>query len=110
MSYYDIPERPLEPPYYEPVDYCHLCGNDIFNGEEIYEIEGDWYCEDCIYNGYKLPYIPRKNTPVGNCAECSESLYNDQETYKLNDNLYCEECIDNLHTEAYERGNPFESI
>lgn len=48
MSYYDIPERPLEPPYYEPIGYCAECGNEIFEGEEIYEIQNNWFCEECI--------------------------------------------------------------
>ena len=110
MSYYEALERPLNLNCCETIGYCRECGNDIFNGQEIYEIDENWYCEECVNEEHILPYIPRENAPIGYCEECSESLYNDQDVYKLDKNLYCEKCIKNLHTQAYERGNPFENI
>lgn len=52
MNYYDIPERPLEPPYYEPIGYCAECGGEIYEGQDIYEIQKEWFCEDCIAYSY----------------------------------------------------------
>ena len=34
-----------EPPVFAE---CSLCGNDILDGDDYYEINGDYYCEDCI--------------------------------------------------------------
>lgn len=39
---------PMEPEYPSPIGYCVECGKDIYSGEEIWEIRGEWYCEDCI--------------------------------------------------------------
>lgn len=27
---------------------CSECGNEILDGEDYYDIDGDFYCEDCI--------------------------------------------------------------
>ena len=49
---YDVPERTswLEPKESEAVDFCSECNQDIFAGEEYYEIGNDSYCERCIEN------------------------------------------------------------
>ncbi len=39
---------PMEPEYPNPIGYCTECGKDIYSGEDIWEIHGEWYCEDCI--------------------------------------------------------------
>ena len=50
MVGYELPEPKeyAEPSSIAPIGYCSECGNDIFFGEEIWEIHGDWYCESCI--------------------------------------------------------------
>lgn len=53
-----IPERPLEPPEDKIFGYCDHCGGEIYEGEEVYEIEGDIIHEDCL-----LDYV-RKNLAV----------------------------------------------
>ena len=56
----------------EPVTYCEECGCEIY-GDEIYEIDGRYYCEDCCFyceyhNCYELgEYIYIKN--YGNVCE-----------------------------------------
>lgn len=47
---YGLPERRnwLEPSEPEAIGYCAKCREDIFEGEEIWEINGKWYCEYCI--------------------------------------------------------------
>lgn len=27
---------------------CAYCGRDIMDGETVYMIDDDWYCEDCV--------------------------------------------------------------
>ena len=51
MSYYNIPERPLDPP--EPkareVYRCAMCGCVIYEGDEYWDIPGyGQCCETCI--------------------------------------------------------------
>ena len=51
MSYYDIPERPLDPP--EPtlrkVYTCAICDEPIYEGQDYFEIPGlGPCCEGCI--------------------------------------------------------------
>ena len=30
MSYWDVPERPLEPPEDKPIGYCDCCGGEVY--------------------------------------------------------------------------------
>lgn len=48
-----IPERPLEPPEDKIYGYCAHCGGEIYEGEEIYEIDGEEVHEDCLYDFVK---------------------------------------------------------
>ena len=36
----------------EPVDYCKQCGDPLWEGDEIYAIDGG-ICEECLKNGYR---------------------------------------------------------
>lgn len=51
-SYYEygLPERRnwLEPDEPETIGFCAECGEDIFEGEDVWEVKGKWYCEHCI--------------------------------------------------------------
>ena len=38
----------------EPVCHCELCGDDIYAGETIYEIDDNIICEKCIENSRKI--------------------------------------------------------
>ena len=37
-----------EPPEAEKIFTCELCGEDICNGEECYDIDGEKYHEECV--------------------------------------------------------------
>lgn len=37
-----------EPPLGSAVGTCAFCGRDIYGGEKVYVIDGDWYCTDCV--------------------------------------------------------------
>ena len=45
---YEVPDRNLDPP--EDVIYgrCPFCGEDIYEGEEIVELDGCEYHEECF--------------------------------------------------------------
>lgn len=47
---YDVPEPRywLEPPTPDTVGYCSECGQDIYAGEDVWEIKGELYCEYCM--------------------------------------------------------------
>lgn len=51
MSYYDIPERPLDPPEdTRAVVYrCRICDGEILEGDDYYNVPGlGFCCEECI--------------------------------------------------------------
>ena len=51
MSYYDIPERPLDPPEdtRDCVYRCRICDDEIREGDDCYYIPGYGpCCEECI--------------------------------------------------------------
>lgn len=51
MSYYDIPERPLDPPEdRRAVVYrCRICDGEIREGDDYYNVPGlGPCCEECI--------------------------------------------------------------
>lgn len=45
---WDFPELPLEPPEDKPVGYCAHCGQEIYEGETVYDIDGELIHEDCL--------------------------------------------------------------
>ena len=46
MSYWNVPERPLEPPEEKPVAHCDFCDGEIYEGEAVYRIDGELIHED----------------------------------------------------------------
>ena len=48
MSWYNIPEPPLDPPEDVVFATCDHCGGEIYEGEEYYYIDGQYICEDCL--------------------------------------------------------------
>lgn len=56
MSYFDIPERPLDPPEDRRarVYRCAICGEDILEGDDYYNIPGlGPCCEPCIDDAHR---------------------------------------------------------
>lgn len=47
--YLTTPPECNEKPMYE----CCVCGSEIYEGDEYYEINGDIYCEECIESEFK---------------------------------------------------------
>ena len=47
---YDVsePRNYLEPVVGETIGECCECYDDILAGDDIWEIQGNWYCERCI--------------------------------------------------------------
>ena len=45
-----LPERPLEPPEEKPIAYCDYCGGEIYEGETVYNIDGQLIHEDCLHD------------------------------------------------------------
>lgn len=43
-----------EPPVFAE---CVGCGIDIMDGDDYYDIDGDYYCEDCIYERRKTAEV-----------------------------------------------------
>ena len=51
-----LPGCPLEedPPIF---DYCEACGEEIYDGDEYYEIGGHKFCEACVSGGYRTAEV-----------------------------------------------------
>lgn len=70
MAMYDIPERPLDPPEDVIVGYCDYCGGEIYEGEEVYEIDGDVVHEDCLLDYVKENMAVKKEACIYAEAYC----------------------------------------
>lgn len=46
--FYGFPEPPLDPPEDVVVGYCACCGDEIYEGDDVYEIDGDLIHDDCL--------------------------------------------------------------
>lgn len=56
MSYYNVPERPLDPPEdtRKRVYSCAICGEPIREGDDYYDIHKlGPCCEECIEESHK---------------------------------------------------------
>ena len=42
------PERPLEPPEDKIYGLCYFCGGEIYEGDTVYVIDGQYIHEDCL--------------------------------------------------------------
>lgn len=36
---------------------CDSCGTKIYDGEEYYELNGQYFCEDCVEEGRKIAEV-----------------------------------------------------
>ncbi len=57
------PELSIEPPEDIIFGYCAFCGGEIYDGETIYRIDGDYIHEDCLADFAKKYF-----------ADCKEEL------------------------------------
>lgn len=48
MRFFSSIEPPLDPPEDVVIGYCACCGGEIYEGEDIYEIDGDLIHDDCL--------------------------------------------------------------
>ena len=46
----NAPERPV-------FDCCEICGADIYDGDDYYELNGHKYCETCVREGFKTAEV-----------------------------------------------------
>ncbi len=53
-GYYRCPSNCPNASSPAPYCKCEICGKDIYEGDEYYEIDGHAYCEDCIWNSSKI--------------------------------------------------------
>ena len=47
------PNAPEPPKFGE----CKVCGADIFEGDDYYEIDGEYWCEPCVYDARRTAEV-----------------------------------------------------
>ena len=53
MNRIDSMSRFAEPEEVKPVCACDWCGTDLYEGSEVFTVNGDTYCEaECVANAY----------------------------------------------------------
>ena len=68
----------------EEYGFCVICGEEfLFN--ELYEFEGDLFCEDCL----------ESNTEI--CTHCGQRILNSENAGSESQPL-CEDCYDSYYT------------
>jgi len=65
-------------------NFCYSCGECLLENDEIYEVDGEWYCSDCFFERFVI------------CANCGEYIEID-EAYEVDDEWYCSSC----HSEGF---------
>lgn len=70
MNLWNIPERPLEPPEDVVVGECDHCGGEIYEGEEVYDIDGYTVHEDCLLDFVKDRMAVRREAEIYAKAYC----------------------------------------
>ena len=66
---------------------CNSCGAEIFDGDDVYAVDGDFVCEDCAEEN-------------GNICECGN--------FKKAEYEKCYECFNNKEEEDDDNDYPFE--
>ena len=80
------------PPEDRNYPLCDCCGNSI-SPEEVYNIRGKYYDEDCAKEMCREYVIDEAWT----CEGCEETL--EEMFYKVGDDCYCEQCFDDYFRE-----------
>jgi len=77
-----------------PVFICSGCGEDIYEGEDVYHLLGEQYCERCI----------EESTRVADedliCFLYDEVIHEGEEYFEIMDKVICAQCVDDAREEA----------
>lgn len=84
--------RRLCPPEDRPHPLCKCCGNPI-SDDELYNIRGGYYDEDCAKEMCREYVIDEAWT----CEGCDETL--DEMFFLVGDDCYCETCFEDYFRE-----------
>lgn len=49
-----VPDIRLDPPEVKAVLNCDLCGDEIFEGDYYYDLNGEVICENCVESARKV--------------------------------------------------------
>ena len=80
------------PPEDRNYPLCECCGNPI-SPEEVYNIRGRYYDEDCAKEMCR-EYVIDEPAECSGCEETLEEMF-----YKVGDDCYCEQCFDRYSKE-----------
>lgn len=74
---------------------CSGRGEEIFEGDDYWDILGEQFCEECIKNAKTEA---EQNGFV--CVNCGHEICEGEDYWNIMDRPFCEECIDKAKGEA----------
>lgn len=73
---------------------CSGCGEDIYDGEDVYQILGEQYCERCIEESARIA----EEELV--CFVSDEVIHVGEEYFEIMDKVICTPCVNDAREEA----------
>lgn len=85
-----MPCHPRCPNAPEPkiIEVCVVCGQEIREGEEYFEMEGQSYCTDCLTKTF-----PDDDEDKTICDICGEEIDYNSWCYSDGKHKYCSNCV-----------------
>ena len=77
-----------------PVFICSGCDHDIYEGEDMYRLFGEQYCERCIEES------AREAEDDLVCFLCDEMIHAGEDYFEIMGKTLCGQCIDGAREEA----------
>ena len=73
---------------------CSGCGHDIYEGEDVYDIFGEQFCERCIEESARFA------EEALTCCINDDVICEDEEYYEIMGRIVCKVCVNEARREA----------
>ncbi len=83
----ELPDRDDSEREPSPMCTCSCCKSTIYEGERWFELDGDYYCKDCVKKEEFEFFEPIF------CSECGQCFELGEEYYVIDGEIVCKECF-----------------